>query len=289
MSGKSWFLPPNFSFLPDGQIALGSVIPEPQRPTATLASLTDHPGIALPKTKSLIETNRSFSTEKSRSFGFELFSKFLDLASANAKTDVSWYKNKAFSAVDHEVRAYNGAFSPETLKAVVAIDEVKKHIDSGRFGKRCVYIISGVRVAQQSFTVTDEKGKKTGGSMGGSGPVPAGAVPVELGGNVSAGRESKKTEGYETAPGIVFAYRLHVIRPQDAGAEGELFEDRTAFFSGGAEDEENEEVELVEVDGKVLSQDLDVDPEGYEEGRIGEGDEESYIVFKAAAEAAQPS
>lgn len=45
MSKKTWFLPPDFTFLPDGEIALDSVIPEPSRPTATLASLVNHPSI----------------------------------------------------------------------------------------------------------------------------------------------------------------------------------------------------------------------------------------------------
>lgn len=282
MTSKTWFLPPDFTFLPDGQIALGNVIPEPRRPTATLATLADHPTIVLPKAKSIVEKNLSFTAEKGRSFRLELFAKFLDIANANGKADVSWYKNKSFSAVDHEVRAYNGAFSSEALKAIVALDDVKKHIDSGRFGKRCVYIISGLRVAQQSFTVTDEKGKTTAVALGSSGPVPASTVPVQLGGNASGSGEDKRKDGYETAPGIVFAYRLHVIRSRGAGTDGELFSDRTAFFSGEAEDEEGEEMEVVELNWAVLRQDLDVDPDSYDEKRIEEGYEESYVVFGSA-------
>ncbi|KAH6856905.1 hypothetical protein B0I37DRAFT_412796 [Chaetomium sp. MPI-CAGE-AT-0009] len=277
MASKTWFLPPDFTFLPDGQIALGRVIPDPRRPTVTLASLADHPTIAVPEVKSIVEKNLSFAAEKSRSFGLKLFAKFLDMADANGETDVSKYQSKSFSAVDHEVRAYNGAFSVETLEAIVRLDAVKKHINSGRFGRRRVYIISGLRVAQDSFTVTDEKGKKTGVAIGGSGPVPAGPVPVSLGVNVSGSREEKRTNGYETAPGIVFAYRVHVIQPKDEGAEGELFSDRTAFFSGEAEDDEEEEMEVVEVNGEVLDQDLDLEPDGYEEKRIEEGDDESYV------------
>lgn len=284
MTDKTWFLPPDFTFLPDGQIALGRVIPEPRRPTVSLASLVDHPTITLPEIKSIIEKNRSFSTEKSRSFGLELFAKFLDLANANAKTDVSWYKSKSFSAVDHEVRMYNGAFTEETLSAILALGNVKRHVDSGRFGKRCVYIISGLRVAKQSFTVTDEKEKKTATSLGGSGPAPAGTVPFELGGNLTGSRDDMRKDGYETAPGIVFAYRLHVIRPKGTSEEGELFSDRTAFFSGEAEDEEVEEMEAVGVSEAVLQQDLDMQPDGYKEKKIEEGDEESYIVFEYATE-----
>ncbi|KLU87693.1 hypothetical protein MAPG_06687 [Magnaporthiopsis poae ATCC 64411] len=286
MTSKTWFLPPDFTFLPDGQIALGNVIPDPRRPTATLASLASHPTIALPTAQSIVEKNRSFTTGKSRSFGFELFASFLDLASANGKTDLSRHKSRSFGATDHEVRAYNGAFSPEALEAIVGLDAVKRHVRSGRFGPRHVYVISGLRVARQGFMVTDERGNKTEVAVGGSGPVPVGTVPVQLGAGISGSREDTRTDGYETAPGIVFAYRLHVIRPRGAagGAEAELFSDRTAFFSGGAdEDEQGEVMEAAEMNGAELQEDLDLDLEldGYEERRIEEGDDESYIVFRS--------
>lgn len=88
MTRKTWFLPPDFTFLPDGQIALGSIIPGPRQPTATLASVTSYPAIILPETKSIVEKNVSFSVEKTRSLGIELFAKLLD--ARNAKFDVSW-------------------------------------------------------------------------------------------------------------------------------------------------------------------------------------------------------
>ncbi|PNP46432.1 hypothetical protein THARTR1_10754 [Trichoderma harzianum] len=269
MTRKTWFLPPDFTFLPDGQIALGSIIPSPRQPTATLASITSYPAIVLPETKSIVEKNVSFSAEKTRSFGLELFTKLLD---------VSWYKNKSFSAVDHEVQTYQGAFAPETLKAILALDNVKKHIESGRFGKRRVYIITGLRVVRQSVTITEEKGRNTASSVGASGFAPTGIVPAILGASVAGKLEKRAKTSYETAPGIVFAYCLHVIRPKGTGADQELFSDRTAFFTGEAEAEEGE-MEIVEVDGAVYREDLDAEQDGYEEKRLDGLDNDSYIVF----------
>lgn len=252
----------------------------------TLASLgpqSENPTIALPATKTLVEKSRAFSAEKERSFGFELLAKFLELASANGKTDVSWSRNKSFSAVDHEVRTLDGVFTPEALRAVTRLKEVKRHIGSGQFGKRCVYIITGLRVAVDSFTVTDEKASKVSGSLGGSGPVPAGGVPLEVGGGLSGANEDKSSRSYETAPGIVFAYRLHVIRPKgEDNAEGGVFSDRTAFLTGEAgedDDDEVEEMELMAVDAETIRNDLDMDPDAFcDEQKLEEGDEESYIV-----------
>ncbi|KAH0525896.1 hypothetical protein TsFJ059_009299 [Trichoderma semiorbis] len=276
MIRKTWFLPPDFTFLPDGQISLGSIIPSPRQPTTTLASVTSYPAIILPETKSIVEKNVSFSVEKTRSFGLELFTKLLDVK--NAKIDLSWYKNRSFSAVDHEVQTYHGAFSPETLKAILALDAVKKHIDSGRFGKRRVYIITGLRVVSQGFTVTEEKGRSTSSAVGASGFVPASIVPAVLGAIIGGKSEVRANTSYETSPGIVFAYRLHVIRPKGTGADEELFSDRTAFFTGEAEAEEAE-MEIAEVDGSVYREDLDEEQDNYEEKRLDELDNDSYIVF----------
>ena len=251
----------------------------------TLASLgpeSDNPTITIPGPKSIVEKGRTFAAQTTRSFGFELLAKFLELAEANGKTDVSWSRNKSFSAVDHDVRTLDGVFTPAALRAVAGLEEVKRHIDSGRFGKRCVYIITGLRVAVDSFTVTDEKATKVSGSLGGSGPVPAGGVPVEVGGGLSVANERTSNRSYQTAPGIVFAYRLHVIRPKsEDSAEGQLFSDRTAFLTGEAGDEDDdEEMELVAVDAETARNDLDMDLDAVgDEQKLEEGDEESYVVM----------
>ncbi|KAL6902512.1 hypothetical protein GGI43DRAFT_342175 [Trichoderma evansii] len=275
MANKTWFLSPDFTFLPEGQIALGRIIPSPRQPTVTLASLTDHPTIALPEIQSIVEKNLSFSNEKTRSFGVKLFAKFIEIASA--KIDVSLYKNQSFSTVDHEVRTYSRTFTSETLKAIVALDNVKQHIDSGRFGKRRVYIISGIRVAQQSFTVTNHKKRQVATSLGMSGFMPIGTAPDVAGVKITNGMNDEATNSYETAPGIVFAYRLHVIRPKGIGEEGGLFSDSSAFWSGEAEDE-TEEMEAVEVNTAVLREDLDEKLDGYSEKQFEDIADESYII-----------
>ncbi len=182
------------------------------------------------------------------------------------------------------MRTLDGVFTPAALRAVIGLEEVKRHIDSGRFGKRRVYIITGLRVAVDSFTVTDEKATKVSGSLGGSGPVPAGGVPIEVGGALSGANERTSNRSYQTAPGIVFAYRLHVVRPKsEDDAEGKLFVHRTAFLTGEAgegDDEEAEEMEFVAVDAETARDDLDVGLKAFsDEQKLEEGDEESYVVM----------
>jgi hypothetical protein len=279
---RTWFLPPDFTFLPDGELSLGTIIPHPGRPTLALASLdpTTYPDIALPSVATVVEPNHAHSRGSSRSFGFELFAKFLDLASASGTADISRDKYKSFDAVDHEVRSFRRALSEDALQGILALPKVKKYMNSGRFGKRPVYIISGLRVARDSFSVTNAVGSAASVELAASGAIPAGPVPLEVGGAVSGSRGKEVTDGYQTAPGVVFAYRLHAIREKrDGSVESELFSHRTAFFSGEGEDSDDGDLEMecVEVTAHVVNEDLEVEPE-FDEYPIGA---ERCIVFRA--------
>jgi hypothetical protein len=68
---------------------------------------------------------------------------------------------------------------------------------------------------------------------------PAGTTPVEGGASIKIGSENALKDEYETAPGIVIAYRLHVARPYRAGAI--------------------EKMVRIEVDGEELNTDLDIE------------------------------
>lgn len=127
--------------------------------------------------------------------------------------------------------------------------------------------------------MTDEKNRNFSESSGGSPQVPAGAVPVEVGGFFSGGRREKAVVSYQTVPGIVFTYKLHAIRPKRSPT-AEVFKS-TAFMSDVGEDEEGEpKIELVEVDAEVLRYDLDIKTNAWrhKNGKDGSG---SYIVFNS--------
>lgn len=99
------------------------------------------------------------------------------------------------------------------------------------FGNRPVYIVSGLRVATSSFTVTKEQSSNFTVEAETSGP-PAGTLPVEIGGKVKHDGQKTVTDSSNTAPGIVFAYRLHIIRTRKASLETGLFSHKDAFLTG---------------------------------------------------------
>ncbi|KAL8364679.1 hypothetical protein RB595_003791 [Gaeumannomyces hyphopodioides] len=260
----SWFLPPDFTFTADGPLRLGTVIPHPTRPTLVLATPDDKTSlpVPLPQETILTETNHAHSREATHSTGLKILARFVNLASGSAKVDVSRHRSLHYSAVDHEVCTFAAPLSDAAITAIVALPKVRKHIDSGIFGKRPVYVVSGLRIAVSSFTVMCEADTSVQVQVPAGGP--AGAVPVELGGEVSTSVGEAKTDCYDTAPGIVFAYRLHVIRSKGSThAEAEMFSHRTAFLTGEGDDAEL--MEVAEVTASVLNDDLEEQVDAREE------------------------
>ncbi|RSL95810.1 hypothetical protein CEP52_011856 [Fusarium oligoseptatum] len=258
---KTWFLPPDFNFFPEGEIRLGMILKYPDRPTLALASLDpdETPHISLPAVTTITEPGHAHSAGSGRSAGANIFAKFVDLASISGRADTSKYKDREFGTVDHEVRFFSRALSPEALRAILQMDTVKEFINGGPFGrfrKRPVYLLSGIRVAKDSFSITTTTGSATSVAADVSASATGLGVPVEVGGGVSTDQEKHKSHSYNTAPGVIFAYRLHAIRPKtDEKAETDLFSDTTAFFTGGNDEgEEEQEMELVELtDGPIKS------------------------------------
>ncbi|KAJ6260677.1 hypothetical protein Dda_4904 [Drechslerella dactyloides] len=286
MAQTTWFLPPDFTFLPTGELKLGSVIKHPKRPTAILASIKDHfPEISLPDVQTLNEANHSHSRSSSSGGGVEIWAKFIDLASASGKISGDRFNSSNFGNSEHEIQTFATSLKEDSLKAIVNLAKVKKHIDSGLSGlfgqKRPVYIVSGLRIAKNSFNVSHDTGSGSHWSISGSGPAgAAAAVPVEVGAAVSADREKKSTDSYDTHPGIIFAYRLHVIRAhRDGDADAELFAHRTAFLTGEGDDDDDEDqgvMEMVDATGKVIGEDLEEEAQ-FEELVVGD---ERLVVFQ---------
>jgi hypothetical protein len=264
MANKTWFLTPDFTFFPDGDIRLGTILKYPDRPTLSLATLGSDEttkAIVLPEIKTITEPGHAHSTGSGRSTSANVFAKFLDLASASGSVDVSRYKNRSFGTVDHEVRLFSGAPPPKTLSAIVQLDAVKQYINGGPFGrfkKRPVYMITGIRVAKDAFSVTDtaDSSSSVAGEVSASAELLGAPLPLETGVGASKTREQNESHSYNTAPGIIFAYRMHVIRSKSGdGAESELFSDSTAFFTGEGDDDDDDDeqpMEFVDVTSDVV-------------------------------------
>ncbi|GAB1312490.1 hypothetical protein MFIFM68171_02700 [Madurella fahalii] len=275
----TWFLPPDFTFKPE-KLPLGAIISHPKYPTDVLAlPASSNPPITLPEQDTLVEEAHVHSREVERAVGVNLLAKIAELFSGAVNVNLRRRNLLKYGEVDHEIRTFTTPFAPETLKAIVALPDVRDHIDGSLFGKRPVYIISELRVARTSFTVTKERGTPTSATVSGSGPVPAGLVPMEVGGGISDSVDATKTDEWKTAPGIVFAYQVYAIRAKEGGgseARANILESSTAFMTGEGE-EKQQVMEVVEATIDVLEGDFD-ELTKFDMECIGDND--VYISFK---------
>ncbi|KAK2593255.1 hypothetical protein QQS21_009054 [Conoideocrella luteorostrata] len=273
----TWFLPPDFTFAADGPLQLGTVIAHPKKPTLVLTALSSpDSGITLPKTGILTETNHAHDKSHAKTNGFSSWMQFFAAASASIKNDVGSSASVSYSPVDHEIRFFAEPLTTETALNIAALPVVQQHMASGVFGRRAVYVVSAIRIAKTSFTVKKETGANCTVELSGSGPPIPGPMPLELGASVAHHRGKTVTDSYETAPGIVFAYRVHVIRYKRAGVETELFHSKGAFMTESGRSDDDEPPVLVEGTKEELDEDLE-EEDDYTE--ISIGDDDVYISF----------
>ena len=215
-----------------------------------------------------------------------LWTRFLQFIPASVSSSSHQASARDFGKVDHEIVQFAHEFSAATLAALVGLPRVRKYIDSGFLARKPVFVITGVRIARTSFAVSDvaRSGRGVSGKAGVS-------VGEALGGGVGVGYAGEERSGdeiehlYETAPGMVFAYRVHVVRVKgDGEVTEELFSHKSAFMTGGAE--EGEELECVEVTPQVLRETLEgtVEVDRVDDSRSS-GDLESGEMFVLATKA----
>lgn len=274
-SQKTWFLPPDFTFLENGLLRLGTVIPSPRNPSLILLDpdtyATTTPPIDLPTIQTSVQKSQSHSNDKSRSFGGELWSNFLALASASVNADFERINGVEYGTVDHEVVSFSRPITNEALATIIAQPSVQDHMTSGLFGRsQPVYIISGLRITMAPMSVSTSKGSTRSAGISGSAPIPSG-VPVELGAGIHGGLEEDQKHSYETAARIIFAYRVNVIREKrQAGPESQIFSHRTAFMTGGDEEIEMEEANFdpLEMEDLLENEDFRFSEHAMEDGDL---------------------
>ncbi|KAI0441002.1 hypothetical protein F4803DRAFT_440179 [Xylaria telfairii] len=270
----TWFLLPDFTFTANGPLRLGMMIPHWSKPTTVLATIGYGAAgeIELPPEMIIVEPKHVHSRSVSRSTGLSAWAKFESLISASAGNEFSKDNSINYGETDHEIHTFKDPLTPEVVTAIANIPAVRAHIESGMFGKRPIYIISGMRIATSSFTVTKEVRSGFTLEAEASGP-PPGTLPFEIGGTVKHDGQKSVADSYQTAPGIVFAYRLHVIRTRRTRAETGLFSHKSAFLTG-ATGETGESLTIVEATEDEINEDLE---EEIEHESVEIGDREFYI------------
>lgn len=271
MSRKGiWFLPrlpgcaPDFTYTEGGRLQLGTILESFNDPTSILFSpATDNasPAINWPPEETVgIEKNHEHSsTDNNLSVGGKILAKFCSIASASTELEIKREHALKFGKVDHKVVQFKYHLSPPVIQAILAQSSIKTYIAPNvlhQFVPRPIYVISGLRMAKESFSVAESKDFTrnaaasvdilASGSAAGADSAPVNAVAsAPVGGSISGhvNREKNSSHSYETLEGkeVVFAYSMHVIRQR-----ARLFADSSAFMTDAGDLEGVECVEVTE-------------------------------------------
>lgn len=262
-----WFLAPDFTFTQTSILRLGTVLSHPDRPTLALA--TAHTGLpsapAPPPQLILTEPNHTHRTSTSAAAAHNLLARFL-----HASASASLRRARDYGTLDLELHTFAHEFSDAYLRAVVDVPKVRRRIDGGFLRRRRVYVITGVRVAKTRLSVA--WGVEGSAAVEGRVGLPVGAgVGVGVGGSARA--EVAGRHEFGAAEGVVFAYRVHVIRVRgDGDVEEELFMHKAAFMTGGGVGPEWECVEGTEEVLRQSDEDEEEEEEAVEMEMVDGGD-----------------
>ncbi|EUC41825.1 hypothetical protein COCMIDRAFT_40034 [Bipolaris oryzae ATCC 44560] len=235
----TWFLPSDFTFTTEGPLRLGMVIPHWSRPTTVLAEMGSGNNSAVTLPTIKITVERNRAFNRSKS---------------RSDSVGMWAKFEGLASV---------LANTETGKSRIT---------------DYMYVVTGLRIATSSFTVTEEDSSNFSIEAEGSGPA-SGTTPVEVGGKIKHQSGKTAMNSYDTAPGIVFAYQLNVIRTRRAGVETELFSHKSSFLTGEGGKKEDPLV-IVDATKEEIDEDLEEDVE-YDSAEVGEDETCIYLLPKS--------
>lgn len=291
MSTKGiWFLPrvkdsaPVFTFTEGGALQLGTILESFNDPSSVLffpATEEASPAISWPPEETAgTEKNHEHSNANAGSVGGNILATFLSVAKASAEIELKRQHLLKFGKVDHKIVQFKYPITSAAVQAILKQDAIKRQ-NSGPFRHflpKPIYVVSGLRIATASFTVTEENkpgfhasaeaslldpgSANTGTPEAAANPVTDAALSatashIPMGGKASGHIDNENTveHEYETIgeKGIVFAYRMHVIRQRAS-----LFADASAFMTDDGDVDPIECVEVIDAvaDLKDMKQEL---------------------------------
>jgi hypothetical protein len=245
VQNPTYLLAPNWSFRPNGRIALGNVVVDPFRPHRPV--LKADPNKPLP-TDETTEKNWKLSLETATNFNVSLWTKFLEKIDVAASAHRERIKNGHFTMKELVTVALKDDPSDKEISALCNDPNVKEFMKLDSVLCKPVYMITGFKIAKK-FALKAENSKDDGVDVKGGGEV---APEASVGGKVEASKKKKISDEFESENDIIFAYQLLKIKPKgwtrNKKIEVTEFQPKEALLA----DEEEKEV-IVEGEKDVLT------------------------------------
>lgn len=209
---KTYILAPNFQYKPSGPIQIGNIIADPFYPAKPLSIPAEGESPAI---ESVLEHSHELVREKGHSVSVGFWATFLQSIGANINVARGTDMVEEYSITELETRYVRDEPLDDDVHLARRLREprVQTAINAGLFGRRPVYLITGIKIAR-GLSLRTQLSRRVGSGIGSTLPVTEG---ISAGAEVSSerrdGTSSSFTAGEEA---IVFAYQLHKICPRGA-------------------------------------------------------------------------
>ncbi|PYI02929.1 hypothetical protein BO78DRAFT_400188 [Aspergillus sclerotiicarbonarius CBS 121057] len=242
-----WFLTHDFDTRKDGPIQLGTVLEKPVRPKDILASpgngLPDD--LVLPSKRSFIEGyhTHEYTRGQKAPEGIRVWNAFLDMMRDGTEEELIVDIKRGFGKVDHEVWTFDGELDDQCLKDILLVPKVKAYMKS--IGKS-VFVVTSLRITNTPLIlgmrsnpdVSDQASApaneptasvpNTAEAEGDAQPTDTAEPTATVPNTAEAEGDAQPTDTAEPSygmcglpPGIVFAFRVHIIRDHGSDIECE--------------------------------------------------------------------
>ncbi|KAI1320649.1 hypothetical protein F5Y16DRAFT_82320 [Xylariaceae sp. FL0255] len=216
VQNPTYLLAPNWTFVPDGPIALGNLIADPFRPHIALkkAPIQDDGTTDNTTTTALLPPAiQRVSEEKWRlhlgtklNLSTSLWANFTQLISAKVSGKHAKHTSITYSTRELETVYYTELPSAAFINSLTKDPVVHDLMRLDNPFSRPVYMITGLKIAK-GFALEAQTSRENGGEVGASGPV-GGPVPVSVGAEIGISVGNDEKGSFKSGTDIIFAYQL---------------------------------------------------------------------------------
>jgi hypothetical protein len=253
---KTYILAPNFTYHPNTSICMGDIIQDPSDPTKPLSS---PPNLSALNTESHLDYDAKLSKHKTHSLQGSVWAKFLETAHESIGGGVSGDVLDRYTMDRLETIYFRKQLTDDEAAERVTQGKVKAAINSGIFGKKPVYMITGLKIAR-GFRLESGNASKAEVNMAIEAQV---SSEVSLGAEISASRTYDVQQSYRSSQDIVFAYQLHIITHKgwrwNKHVDITVYKPKAAFLNeqdGAAEEESVETNAASEADVRAFDDEM---------------------------------
>ncbi|KAK1242346.1 hypothetical protein MKX07_000332 [Trichoderma sp. CBMAI-0711] len=202
----TYLVAPNWTYRPDGAIALGNIVLDPFRPQQVLSKPTK----PLPETETSLELNWMHATEKLRSINVGIWTRMFERLGHKLGPKRNRGQKIVIYMKALETIYFKEMPSMEEIQERVNEEQVRSILSRGSIFRCPVYMVTGVKIAR-GFQIVHEGTEEYMFGMNASGSV---GPQLTVGASMGVSSKTARSDQFLSGNAIIFAYQLMIIKPK---------------------------------------------------------------------------